>query len=69
MAIQAHITPEEAELVINAVMVSPQGQQQDFVHKLQALSVEEGAEMCRTVAADVKAHRERKQAASDEVAA
>jgi hypothetical protein len=68
-AIQALITPEEAELVINAAMASSPEQQDDFISKVQALSVEEGAEMCRAVAADVKAHRERKQAASNETAA
>lgn len=69
MAIKTHITPEDAEIVINAVMASPPEQQDDFLSKLQAISVEEGAEMCRVVAADVRERRAQQQAASDGAAA
>ena len=68
LAIQTHVTPEEAELVINAVMASSPEQQDDFLTKLKALPVEEAAQVCRVVAADVKAHREQKTK-SDEKAA
>ncbi|HEX5060754.1 MAG TPA: hypothetical protein VFV99_15405, partial [Kofleriaceae bacterium] len=69
MAIKAHITPEEAEVVINAVMASPPEQQDDFLSKVRSLSVEEGAEMCRVVAADVREHQAGKQTPSDGAAA
>jgi hypothetical protein len=48
---------------------SATGEQDEFLSKLRSLSVEEGAEMCRVVAADVREHQARKQITPDGAAA
>jgi hypothetical protein len=68
-AIKTQVTPEDAQLAINAVMQAPPDAQDDLIEKLTASSVEQGAEWCRSLAADIKKHGEQTQPAPDGAAA
>jgi hypothetical protein len=53
-AIKAQLAPDDAQLAVHAVMQMPLEEQDGFIEQLKAASVEEAAEVCRGIAADLK---------------
>jgi len=68
-AAQAQLTPEEIQLVTSEVMALTPGQLQTFADRMKALANDEAVAVCRDIAANVKANKEKTGESSNNEAA